>query len=341
MSTRYSSAGCPHLIVTTINPPNRIMRALAQGAISKGWRFGVIGDAKTPDDFRLDGAVFVGIGAQLDMNLRFAEKCPLGHYSRKNIGYLLAIQNAARFIVETDDDNIPLPGFFAERERYLRVPSLRGHGWVNVYRYFYDELIWPRGLPLDSIQDSAPVFDELSTGRIDCPIQQGLADSNPDVDAVYRLTRPLPVRFRRDRRIALGSGSLCPFNSQNTTWWPDAYPLLYLPSYCSFRMADIWRSFVAQRIAWEFNWHILFHEATVEQERNAHDLLQDFADEIPGYLNNRRIANELVNLRLKPSLQAIPDNLLICYEALVVLGVLGIEELDLLQTWLHDLRSIY
>ncbi|MHC4265647.1 MAG: STELLO glycosyltransferase family protein, partial [Planctomycetota bacterium] len=68
------------------------------------------------------------------------------------------------------------------------------------------------------------------------------ADDNPDVDAVYRLTQRLPLTFRKDRRLALGNGSKCPFNSQNTTWFPDAYPLLYLPAYCSFRMTDIWRS---------------------------------------------------------------------------------------------------
>ena len=55
------------------------------------------------------------------------------------------------------------------------------------------------------------------------------------------------------------------------------YPLLYLPAYCSFRMTDIWRSFVAQRIAWENGWRLLFHGPTMEQERNVHDLMKDFA----------------------------------------------------------------
>jgi hypothetical protein len=288
----------------------------------------------------LDGAEFVDVNAQLRTGLRFAEKCPLNHYARKNIGYLLSIQNAASLIVETDDDNLPMREFFNERHRYLQVPSVSGHGWLNVYRYFHDGLIWPRGLPLDSLNDGAPPFEQLTTDAADCPIQQGLADSNPDVDAVYRLTRTLPITFRRDRRIALGRGSLCPFNSQNTAWWPDAYPLLYLPAHCSFRTTDIWRSLITQRIAWEFDWHVLFHEATVRQQRNEHNLMQDFADEIPGYLNNRRIADELSKLRLKRSLDAIPDNLLACYERLVALEVIDRVELSLLQTWLDDLRAI-
>ena len=84
-------------------------------------------------------------------------------------------------------------------------------------------------------------MDRLAVEQVDCPIQQGLADENPDVDAIYRLVLPLPVQFETGRRIALKRGVWSPFNSQNTAWWPDAFPLLYLPAYCSFRMTDIWR----------------------------------------------------------------------------------------------------
>jgi hypothetical protein len=76
-----------------------------------------------------------------------------------------------------------------------------------------------------------------------------LADENPDVDAIYRLTLPLPIIFNKANNVALGNNSFCPFYSQNRTWFKEAFPLLYLSSHCSFRMTDIWRSFVAQRIA--------------------------------------------------------------------------------------------
>ncbi|MEP6955655.1 MAG: STELLO glycosyltransferase family protein, partial [Chthoniobacterales bacterium] len=73
--------------------------------------------------------------------------------------------------------------------------------------------------------------------------------------------------------------------------WPRG-----LPAHCSFRMTDIWRSFVAQRIAWENGWSVLFHEATVRQDRNAHDLMRDFQDEVSGYLHNRAIVEALSHL---------------------------------------------
>lgn len=166
---------------------------------------------------------------------------------------------------------------------------------------------------MDRLQDAITDWAKLETSATDCPIQQGLADENPDVDAIYRLTFPLPQNFRSDRRVALGSGAWCPFNSQNTTWYPEAFPLLYLPAYCSFRMTDIWRSFVAQRIAWANGWSVLYHEPTVWQDRNDHDLMRDFADEIPGYMNNAQIAAGLDALPIKPGVGEIPANVQLCY----------------------------
>src|SRR5690348_18334068 len=107
------------------------------------------------------------------------------------------------------------------------------------------------------------------------------------------MTLKLPVTFEKKSPLILGEGSWCPFNSQNTTWKKEAFPLLYLPSFCSFRMTDIWRSFIAQRIAWTCGWNIAFHAADVIQERNEHSLLKDFEDEIAGYMHNGRICKLL------------------------------------------------
>jgi hypothetical protein len=328
------------LVVTSINPPNRILRTLADGAVKAGMPFIVAGDTKSPADYALDGCHLLSMHAQLDTGFQFARLCPTRHYARKNVGYLAAIRNGAEILLETDDDNIPRAEFFAARERRQRVRHVTSAGWVNAYRYFTDALLWPRGLPLDAVTMEVPPFDRLEFHEADCPMQQGLADENPDVDAIYRLVLPLPQSFRSDRRVAIGRGAWCPFNSQNTTWWADTFPLLYLPAYCSFRMTDIWRSFVAQRIAWENSWSVLFHEPTVSQERNDHSLMRDFADEVPGYLNNRRMAQALEAVALRPGLDALGDNLRSCYEVLVKLDLIGAEELPLLEAWLEDLSAI-
>jgi len=115
---------------------------------------------------------------------------------------------------------------------------------------------------------------------------------------------------------------------------------MYLPAYCSFRMTDIWRSFVAQRLAWEMDWTLLFHNATVWQDRNEHDLMRDFADEIPGYLNNAAIGEALEGLTLNKGASAINTNLRICYDKLHQMGLVGDEETALLDAWIEDLSVI-
>lgn len=108
----------------------------------------------------------------------------------------------------------------------------------------------------------------------------------------------------------------------------------YLPSFCSIRMTDI------QRIAWENGWHILFHGATVRQERNDHDLMRDFADEIPGYLHNYRIRKTLEDLPLRGGKPEIMNNIMACYAALVKLEVVASGELPLVEAWAVDLEGV-
>lgn len=328
------------IVVTSIAGPNRALKDLSKGCMERGYEFIVIGDEASPTDFHLHGCDFYSIERQIETGLEFARQCPTRHYARKNIGYLLAISNGATTIIETDDDNIPYDDFWNERQLNHSVRILANSGWVNVYRYFTEANIWPRGLALEHILEPVPDLDSLETREVKCPIQQGLADENPDVDAIYRLSLSLPQSFRKDRYVALSQGCICPFNSQNTTWFSQTFMLMYLPSYCSFRMTDIWRSFIAQKIAYLNDWGLLFHEPTVFQERNEHDLMVDFQDELPGYLNNSKICMELEALKLKAGAENISDNLRICYEKLIEMGLVEMHEKALLEEWIKAVNSL-
>jgi hypothetical protein len=329
------------LIVTSIaGDTHPVLQQLARECREHSMPFIVIGDSKSPSTFELGACDYWSVERQLSLPFGLARITPLRHYSRKNLGYLLAISRGATELQETDDDNIPRPEFWKSKSLSVKGHLLEGSGWVNVYHYFTRKMIWPRGFPLEELQKKQASLIGLSEQETLCPIQQGLADENPDVDAVYRLTYPLPVNFEISSRLSLGRNSWSPFNSQNTYWYKDAFPLMYLPSYCSFRMTDIWRSYVAQRVAWECGWSVHYHEPTVWQERNAHDLMKDFADEIPGYTNNLRICEELQRLHLTQGKEHIYDNLVLCYRKLIEMNVVGKEEMTLLQTWISDLKNI-
>lgn len=329
-----------YIIITSISSPNAAMRMFAEEAQKRNLGFIVAGDTKSPADFSLPGCQFLSMEDQLASDFDLARLCPTRHYARKNIAYLQAIRQGAEIIRDTDDDNLPREEFWLLREQKQSVPTYMEKGWANVYQWFSDAPIWPRGLPLDEAQAALPPLETLAMQEVNAPIQQGLADENPDVDAVYRLLFSLPQSFEKKGSVALGARVWCPFNSQNTTWHWEAFPLLYLPAYCSFRMTDIWRSFVAQRIAWENDWSLLFHDATVWQERNEHDLMRDFNDEIPGYVHNRRIVEELGKLALKKGRDALADNVRLCYELLCGNSWIDKAEMALLEAWLNDLQTL-
>jgi STELLO glycosyltransferase-like protein len=330
----------PCLVITSIAEPTPVLQSLAAASQHSGFDFILIGDEASPPRFELEGCHFYGLERQRELQFELARICPTRHYARKNIGYLLAMQRGAPTIVETDDDTVASDRFWRVRERSQGVGTIAGPGWVNVYRYFSNAHIWPRGFPLDETRAPVPAYESLPVEELVCPIQQGLVDDDPDVDAVYRMLFELPFRFDAGPSIALTTGAWCPFNSQNTAWLPEAFPLMYLPAYCSFRMTDIWRSFVAQRLAWVNGWGVLFHEPTVSQNRNVHDLMRDFRDEVPGYLENRAICAALENLDLQPGVEHLGGNMRLAYRRLVEGKWLGEEELVLLDAWLADVENV-
>ena len=144
-------------------------------------------------------------------------------------------------------------------------------------------------------------------------------------------------RFENRRSVFLPARQWCPFNTQTTWWWPVAYPLLYVPSYCSFRMCDIWKSFVAQRCLWELGTGVVFHASEVWQERNVHNLMRDFNDEVPGYQQNNRIAEILEGTVLVPGPNHVAENLRRCYSELIQHQIFPETELTLVDAWLKDL----
>jgi hypothetical protein len=266
---------------------------------------------------------------------------PTNHYSRKNLGYLYAVAQGTKCIYESDDDNAPTSAW-QPRDLMVNARQVEHKGWANVYRYFAKDFIWPRGMPLDAIKNGhgLPNIDDCPTKEVCAPIQQGLADGAPDVDAIWRLLLDKEFHFENGPSIWLAPGTWCPFNSQSTWWWPEAYALMYLPSYCTFRMTDIWRGFVAQRCLWAMDKGLVFHAPEVFQERNAHDLMKDFEHEVPGYLGNSRIAELLDGLHLLPGDNNAGNNLGICYETLVANGFIPAEEMQLVRAWLDDIEAI-
>jgi hypothetical protein len=326
-------------VVTTIFPPTDSLKKFSEIQTEPN-RIIVIGDKKGPDEFELRNCEFYSLESQTQMPFKLAGLLPYGHYSRKNLGYLIAVRLGNDCIYETDDDNCPNQ-FWGPREKTIRALIAEKSTWINIYNHFTKEKIWPIGFLLDRLVkiDSFPLHNGLLV-EFESPLQQGLADVSPDVDAIWRLTQDREFYFERKESIALPAGSWCPFNTQSTWWWREAFPLLYLPSFCSFRMTDIWKSFVAQRCLWEMDYMVVFHAPEVNQQRNYHNLMKDFEAEIPGYTKNELLTQTLENTALLPGKENALRNLVVCYEALISKGLLPSEEMPLVRAWAEDVERL-
>lgn len=328
------------VVITTIFEPTGSMRKL-QKKLNSRHEIIAIGDTKGPKQFELEGAIFFNIEQQRELEFSIVPILPEKHYARKNLGYLLAIQSGTDCIYETDDDNAPNDYWKIRKLNTEAVFVEPTSNWINVYKHFTTDNIWPRGFLLDHIgkEASIPRHNSKQT-TVKAPIQQGLADVSPDVDAIWRLTQDREFYFERKPSIALSSGSWCPFNTQTTWWWKEAFPLLYLPSYCTFRMTDIWKSFVAQRCLWEMGYPLVFHAAEVDQDRNLHNLMRDFESEVSGYLQNQKLTETLERCKLRPGSGNALDNLVICYESLIKADLLPEKEMDLVKAWSKDIEPL-
>ena len=323
------------VVMTSIFAPSEAVRGFAGRNDS---RLYVAGDKKTPGDWQAANVRFLSAAEQEQFPSRLVQLLPWNHYCRKQAGYLLAIAEGAEIIVDTDDDNVPksswaVPAFTGEFDL-----TETGGGFVNIYRAFTEQFIWPRGFPLPRILDEKSIPSVAKKGEVRVGVWQGLADGDPDVDAIYRLTNNRPCNFDERSPLVLDEGTLCPFNSQNTAYCKAAFPLLYLPALVTFRYTDILRGLIAQPILWAAGYRLGFNEATVVQERNPHNFLKDFESEIPCYLHPDRVV-EKVGEVVSPK-YSIAENLLRAYENLVKAGLVPAGEIKLVDAWLQDLDDL-
>lgn len=326
------------IVITTINSPTEAVKKFAE---NENYNLIVVGDRKTKDKWECPPANFLPIESHDKLGFKLGEFLPENHYGRKMIGYLRAIQQGATCIIDTDDDNIPkdinysFPLFSGEFDLFSNST-----GYANVYSYFTNQPLWPRGFPLKLIKenDTKVTDDRLQKSNCKVGIWQGLADGDPDVDAIYRLIDNTPCHFSDKEPIVLEKGIYCPFNSQNTAIIEPLFPLLYLPAYVTFRFTDILRGLVAQPIMHLYDYQLGFSKATVYQERNPHDYLKDFESEIPCYLHVEKVIS-IVNEAISSS-NSIDENMLMVYESLFENNIVLQKELVLVETWLNDLAEL-
>ena len=225
---RRAPAACKlFAVITSINLPTTQIKQLAAVPAELHWCTVVVGDAQGPsrDAFYLQlpkgaekSVIYISADAQRSAQAASwagAAMMPLlrwRHFGRKNIGFLYAMLNNASFIYDTDDDNPFMPDGQQVLKDWLSVLGSTRHqlqawrscaGVFNPYPHFRpSRFMWPRGFPLDAINDCSTVME--NTARVPAhtvsaksiAVVQSVANHDPDVDAIYRLTyNHLPISF--------------------------------------------------------------------------------------------------------------------------------------------------
>jgi hypothetical protein len=320
-----------YIVITSIHG---LTDAIKKFSSKKNWVTVVVGDNKSKPIKSTNNLIYLSIDDQKKLGYSILTDLPYDHYSRKNIGYLYAIKNGATVIYETDDDNLPT--------NIWRKPNIKCNNrindprkYVNVFhQYTQQRPVWPRGFPLDEVLKESHSF-AIDSDERDVLIWQGLTNEDADVDSIYRLTNGKRIRFDQDEHMYLSQGCYCPFNSQNTFWFKEAFPLLFLPTTVEFRFTDILRSYIAQPILWSAGYRLGFTGATTEQDRNVHDLMDDFKDEMRMFSDTKKIVNIIQDV--VSSDKSITDNLISVYIALYNDNIIDVEDISILSEWLNDL----
>lgn len=306
------------VVVTSINAPTPALVALDR---RPGWRMVVVGDLKSVwNDAtaaawgRLANTTFLTVQQQREWassrELLLHDLLPFNHYARKNLGYLFAVAHGARVVYDTDDDNVLqeeaddwlMPAAVPAADATFLWPVQRDVPVVNPFRYFGRDDVWPRGYPLHLLhpQAQAQRAEAAPAGmrHVRPWVQQLLAAGDPDTDAIFRLTRPTDVGnvwFDTDKPgVVLPPGVMAPVNSQATLFHHQALWGAVIPVGVPFRVCDIWRGYWLQRLLWHLGGVVAVVPAHVLHDRNAHDYMADFEDELQLYLRSGDVVSSLV-----------------------------------------------
>ena len=273
------------IVSTTVNPPTDAVRAFDS---LPDWHLVVVGDRRTPDDYRLEHGTYLGPDDQQRIDPELSDAIGWNCIQRRNFGFLMAKEMGADVIASVDDDNLPYPtwGSGLMVGRHVEVafyqtdlPVFDPLGATN-----YPHL-WHRGYPLQLL--SHRDYSDQSTQTMVPNVQADFWNIEPDIDAICRMEHTPNCMFD-DACFPLASNAMAPFDSQNT--FIDAG---VLADYFLFpgigRMDDIWASYYAQACGAK----VVFGKPSVDQQRNQHDLVTDMRQEYLGYERNLALVEAL------------------------------------------------
>lgn len=276
-----------YIVCTTINQPTPAIEKY-DGLV--GWKLIVVGDQKTPEPYKLKNGIYLSPRDQEKISQPLSDLIGWNCIQRRNLGMLFAFNSGADLVATVDDDNIPLENWGTEI--LIDKPITLKEYHVN--ECVFDPIgatsythLWHRGFPLELISDRS--YEKHKESIIVPKIQADFWNGDPDIDAFCRLEHKPVCKFK-DSDFPFTSNKLSPFNSQNTFLSRDIASDYFLFPHVG-RMDDIWASYYVQSLGNR----VIYNRASVFQDRNEHNLIEDLRREYLGYENNLALVKDLIS----------------------------------------------
>ena len=273
------------IVCTSINKPTL---AVKKFDLMKDWNLVIVGDKKTPKNYKLKNGVYLSPKKQEKIDKKLSDLIGWNCIQRRNFGILYAWKNGADIVAVVDDDNIPYKNW----GKNLLINNKTKINFYKTKALAFDPIsvtnhknLWHRGFPIQILDKRSNVKKQKKIIKPD--IQADFWNGDPDIDAICRMEHHPICKFK-DKYFPLASNKVSPFNSQNTFISKKVLPHYFLFPHIG-RMDDIWASFYVLSKGFK----VVYNKASVFQKRNEHDLTKDMLKEFIGYENNLNLIKDL------------------------------------------------
>ena len=228
-----------------------------------------------------------------------ADFIPRNSDNRRNVGYLMALESGADFLISIDDDNYcpEHDDFFSAHAVVCDSPATQrtvqsDTNWFNVcdlLRFEPARCVYPRGFPYFARHRSSSTRELRLEAEV--RINAGLWLGDPDLDAPTWMAAPVSGRGFCGDSAVLAPDTWAPINSQNTALHRSVVPSYYFVRmglehgpFPIERFGDIFSGYFCLACAVHLGAAVRFGTPLALHRRNSHNYLRDAAHEMTGIL---------------------------------------------------------
>jgi hypothetical protein len=269
----------------------------------------VVADRKTPKECleTLKNVMSLGLDVEyisLERQLEwgknhedFYNSLPFDNDTRRNIGYLMALEDGCEVLISIDDDNWPTDDDFIGFHSIVGGISknlVHEHsGYHNICEYIEfvpNRSIYPRGYPFN-LRDQKNQCTLLN-GAKKIGVNAGLWLESPDIDATTWLNGTISgITYSGPDSFCLDNNTWSPVNTQNTAIIRELIPYYFcvpmgfkVPGGIIHRYGDIWGGYLLLALIDNSDYVASFGRPIALHKRNPHNYLTDLRQEYWGII---------------------------------------------------------